>query len=238
MLYWFWDMARDRCNCYFSFWAIFCCFTPLTAQKIKTWKKIWKKTSGYIIILHICTKIFDKMLYGSWDMVCDRRTDRCNCYFSFWAIFCCFTSLTAQKIKIWKKIWKKTPGYIIILHICTKIYDKNVVWFLRHGARRTDGQTDGRTVRQKKWHIEAGVSPKNIWNWELQLFPASIRNYKKLVFSCIHKKFWSRLSYQFFQQTQKLVFWGKYKKIFSGEGGLKTFFEENLIGWVCQVGLL
>ena len=97
---------------------------------------------------------------------------------------------------------------------------------------------DGRTDRQKKWHIEAGVSPKNIWNWELQLFPASIRNYKKLVFSCIHKKFWSRLSYQFFQQTQKSVFWGKYKKIFSGEGGLKTFSEENLIGWVCQAGLL
>ena len=27
-----WDMADDRYNCYFSFWAIFC---PFTAQKIK-----------------------------------------------------------------------------------------------------------------------------------------------------------------------------------------------------------
>ena len=36
------DMARDRCNCYFSFWAIFCPFTPLTAQKVKISKK-WKK---------------------------------------------------------------------------------------------------------------------------------------------------------------------------------------------------
>ena len=232
MLYWFWDMARDRCNCYFSFWAIFCCFTPLTAQKIKTWKKIWKKTSGYIIILHICTKIFDKMLYGSWDMVCDRRTDRCNCYFSFWAIFCCFTSLTAQKIKIWKKMWKKKHLDISSFYIFVPKF------MIRMLYGSWDMVRDGRTDRQKKWHIEAGVSPKNIWNWELQLFPASIRNYKKLVFSCIHKKFWSRLSYQFFQQTQKSVFWGKYKKIFSGEGGLKTFSEENLIGWVCQAGLL
>ena len=42
-------------------------------------------------------------MYGSWDMVCDR----CNCYFSFWAVFCPFTPLTAQKFKILKK-WKKT----------------------------------------------------------------------------------------------------------------------------------
>ena len=41
------------------------------------------------------------MLYCSWDMV----SDRCN-YFSFRTIFCPFTPLTAQKIKILKK-WKK-----------------------------------------------------------------------------------------------------------------------------------
>ena len=33
-----------------------------------------------------------------------------------------FTSLTAQKIKISKKL-KKTPGEIIILQMCTKNYD-------------------------------------------------------------------------------------------------------------------
>ena len=30
MLYCSWDMAFDRCNCYFSFWAFFCPFTPCT----------------------------------------------------------------------------------------------------------------------------------------------------------------------------------------------------------------
>ena len=28
-------MTRDRCDCYFSFWTIFCAFTRLTAQKTK-----------------------------------------------------------------------------------------------------------------------------------------------------------------------------------------------------------
>ena len=36
-------MACDRCNCYFSFWAIFCPFNPLTAQKMKMVKKMKKK---------------------------------------------------------------------------------------------------------------------------------------------------------------------------------------------------
>ena len=35
-------MAHNTCNCYFSFWAIFCPFIPLTAQKIKM-KKMKKK---------------------------------------------------------------------------------------------------------------------------------------------------------------------------------------------------
>ena len=33
-------MTRNGCNCDFSFWAIFCPFTPLTAQKIKIFKKV------------------------------------------------------------------------------------------------------------------------------------------------------------------------------------------------------
>ena len=35
MLYCSWDMACDRCNCCFSFWANCCLITSLTAQKIK-----------------------------------------------------------------------------------------------------------------------------------------------------------------------------------------------------------
>ena len=76
------DMACDGCNC-FSFWTICCPFTilycqyfhPLTTQKIKISKKM-KKNTGDIIILHMCTKNYDKMMYRSWDIVHDRWRDR------------------------------------------------------------------------------------------------------------------------------------------------------------------
>ena len=115
MLYCSWDMTRDRCNCYFSFWTIFCPFTApsLTAPKMKISKKM-KKVPGDVIFLHKCNKNYDHMVYCSWDMA----HDRCN-YFSFWAIFCPFT----RKMKISKKIKKKTSGIIIILHQCIKNHD-------------------------------------------------------------------------------------------------------------------
>ena len=54
MLYCPWDMARDICNCHFSFWAIFCPFNPpapfppphLTPKKIKILKN-WNFTHVY-----------------------------------------------------------------------------------------------------------------------------------------------------------------------------------------------
>ena len=70
-------MVRDRHNCYFSFWVIFCSFTSLTAQKIKILTKM-KKMPGDIIILHMCTKNYDQMMYSSWDMVHNRWKDRCT----------------------------------------------------------------------------------------------------------------------------------------------------------------
>ena len=130
MLYCSWDMACDGCNCYFSFWTIFCLFTPITAWKVKISKKWKKKTPGDVIILHKCTKNYDHIVYCSWDMA----RERCNCYFSFCAIFCAFTppsplpptrtpsSLTCSKNEKWKKM-KKTPRDIIILHKYTKNHD-------------------------------------------------------------------------------------------------------------------
>ena len=50
-------MACYRCDCYFSFWAIFCPFTPLTCPKNENFKKILKKPRD--IILHMCTKNYD-----------------------------------------------------------------------------------------------------------------------------------------------------------------------------------
>ena len=94
------------------------------------------------------------MMYSSWVMV----RDRCNCSFSFWAIFYPFTPLTAQNINILKK-WKK-PREISSFYACVpKIMIRwcmvPEIWCTTDGWM--DRQTDGR----KKWHIEVGAPPKN-----------------------------------------------------------------------------
>ena len=69
-----------------------------------------------IIILHMCTNNHKHMMHGSWDMECNRQN-----FLSLWTIFCPFTPLWTQKIKVLKKM-KEKPGDIIILHTCTKTY--------------------------------------------------------------------------------------------------------------------
>ena len=86
-----------------------------------------KTQPGDIIISSKRTKSHDHMLYCSWDMV----RNGCNCYFSCWAIFFPFTSLTARNIKI-KKKWKvrleillfydSVPKFIIIYYTVLKIW--------------------------------------------------------------------------------------------------------------------
>ena len=100
MMYGSWDMKHDGQNFFVILDHFLPCYFP-NNPKSQNFEKP-KKILGDIIILHKCTKNHDHMLYYSWDMM----RDRCNCYFSFWAIFCPFTPLTAQKIKILKK-WKK-----------------------------------------------------------------------------------------------------------------------------------
>ena len=89
---WFlrYEVQQTECFCHLG---PFFDLLPLSSKNENS--KKMKKTSGDII-LHKYTK--NHMLYCSWDMVCDG----CNCYFSFWAIFCPFTPLTAQKMKILK----------------------------------------------------------------------------------------------------------------------------------------
>ena len=86
---------------FFAILGLFLPFYNTNNPKNQNFEKM-KKTLGDIIILHKCTKNHNHMLYYSWDMA----HNGCNFYFSFRAIFCPFTSLTAWKIKIYKK-WKK-----------------------------------------------------------------------------------------------------------------------------------
>ena len=147
MIYGFSDMECNRQN-FLSFWTFFCPFTPPPPSpnnpKNQNFEKL-PKIPGDVIILHKCTKNHDHMLYCSWDMACDR----CNCYFSFWAIFCPFTPLTAQKIKILKK-WKKglviSSFYICVPKIMIRWCTVPEIWCATDG--RKDGQTDRRIDRK------------------------------------------------------------------------------------------
>ena len=84
-----------------------------------------KKILGDIIILHMCTINENHMMYGSWDKECHRQN-----LFSFWTIFCSFTPLTTQKIKIKKKkqhlqissFYTSVPWMTIIWSIVTEIW--------------------------------------------------------------------------------------------------------------------
>ena len=139
--------VTDQIFCYFGpFFALLP--PPLKTKKIKILNKWKKHLETYIIILHKCTNNYDHMLCCSWDMACVR----CNCYFSFWGIFCPFTPLTAQKIKIKKKKKKEKNSWRY--HHFTYVYQKlwsDGVQFLRYGVQWTDRR-----------HIQVGVPLKKL----------------------------------------------------------------------------
>ena len=63
MIYSSWGIGRDRLKLVIL--GHFCCFIPLKTKKIEILKK-WKKITRDII-LHVCTKNHNHMMYDSWD---------------------------------------------------------------------------------------------------------------------------------------------------------------------------
>ena len=89
-----------------SFWAIFCPFNPLPLNNPKNQNfGGMKKEFGDVIILNLCNKKHDHMMYAYSDVGYWHRHD----FVSFQVIFCSFAPLLTLKIKVWKK-HKKTPG--------------------------------------------------------------------------------------------------------------------------------
>ena len=68
----------------------------------------------------------DHVLCCSWDLMCDR----CNCYFSFRAIFCPFTPLKTRKMRIKKKMKKCliSSFYAIVPKIMIIGYTVPEIW--------------------------------------------------------------------------------------------------------------
>ena len=96
-----------------------------------------RKFAGGIVILHMCTKNPNHMMYGSWDSEWDRQK-----FFSLWAIFCSFTPpLMISNIKILKKKWKNACRYYPFIYTCIHVYHKwrsYDVWFLKCKVRQTE----------------------------------------------------------------------------------------------------
>ena len=72
MMYDSWDMEHDRQN-FFSFWAIFCPFTPPSPHPNNPDNQNVEKAPGDIIILNKCTINDNHKIYGSWDIKCTRQ---------------------------------------------------------------------------------------------------------------------------------------------------------------------
>ena len=85
-----------------------------------------KKIAGDIIILYMCTKNHNHMMYGSWDMECDRHN-----FLSLWTVFCPMDPENQNFEKM-----KETLEDIIILQISHK-WQSYDIWFFRHGVQQT-----------------------------------------------------------------------------------------------------
>ena len=113
-----------------------------------------------------------------WCMVWDMKHDRNN-FLSFWDIFCTFTPLTTQKIKILKIYNVKYIKYmsldIIIFHKCTKNHD-----YMLHCS--WDMLCDRRNFNFSLWAIFcpfASNSPKNKLFLKKKKIPGDIIIYHK-----------------------------------------------------------
>ena len=132
MMYDSWDMEHDRQNL-FSFWTIFCPFTPpLTPYnpENQNFEKI-KKTPGDIIILHKCTINDNHIWYmvpELWSKVHQMK------FFVILGHFLLFYPPNSLKNKNFKKNENKKLWEIIILHNCTQNHDHMLCcsWHMAH----------------------------------------------------------------------------------------------------------
>ena len=92
----YWARQTD----FFCHFVIFFALLPPNNPKYQNFEKI-KKTSGDIIILHICTINYNHMMYGFWDIEHDWQN-----FFVILDNFLPIYPLKTKKIKTLKK-WKK-----------------------------------------------------------------------------------------------------------------------------------
>ena len=113
----------DRIFCHFRQF-----FYPPNNQENQNFKKM-KKASRDVIILHMCTKNHNHMMFASWDMEYNRQI------FVISGHFCPFTPLLTSQKKFGINV-KKTWVYYPITNVYHKWWSYDV-WFLRYKAWQT-----------------------------------------------------------------------------------------------------
>ena len=150
-------------------------FYPHNSSKNQNSEKM-KKTTGDIIILHMCTKNYDQMMYGSWDMVCDR----CNCYFSFWAIFLPFYPPSSPKNQNFKKMKKKESLKVSSFYKCVPIITCVSLDDVQSQEMVHGGQTGGKSDTQR-WVPHLKITKNWISQEQKELFRWNKRHFSKLL---------------------------------------------------------
>ena len=99
-----------------EFFVVFCTMI----LKIKIFKK-WKKMSWAIILLQMCTLNQDHMIYGSWNIRCQRYN-----FLLFWPFFALSSPWQPRKSKFWK-----TEKYTLRYYHFTHVFHK---WLMMYGS--------------------------------------------------------------------------------------------------------
>ena len=102
-------------------------------EKNQNFEKL-KNPPGDIIILYICIINGNHMMYGFWEIECDRQN-----FLSFWTVFALLPTCGARKSKFWikKKKKKNTWRYYHFIYVYHK-WQSLDAWLLRHGVQRTE----------------------------------------------------------------------------------------------------
>ena len=115
-------LVHDRCNCYFSFWAIFCPFTPLPSnspknENFKKWKKLLDISSLYICVPKL------RSAAEIWHMTH-------VIIFNFGLFFALLPSNSPknQNFKKWEKSLKISSFYIRALEIMIRWCTVSEIW--------------------------------------------------------------------------------------------------------------
>ena len=153
-------MARDGCNCYFSFWAFFALLPPQQPENenLKTMKKKIPEISSFYTsapkIMTICYT-FPEIWHVTYAVI--------TFHFGLFLYFYPPNSTISKK-------WKNTRSYHHFTHVYPKFWLDDVQFLRCVADGRTDRRTDGQTDRRKKWHIEVGAPPKKqIFGFKLVL---------------------------------------------------------------------